>query len=52
MTTAEKIQLGYYLCTTLGIFVGIALGIAYCKLAKDQPEEPDDIDNFDFWIDD
>ena len=48
----DKILLGYYLCAALGIFFGIALGIAYCKIAKVQPEEPDEIDNFDFWIDD
>lgn len=52
MTIFDRIQLGYYLCAALGIFFGIALGIAYCKIAKVQPEEQDDIDNFDFWIDD
>lgn len=52
VTIFDRILLGYYLCTALGLFFGIALGIAWCKIAKVQPEEQDDIDNFDFWIDD
>lgn len=52
MTIFDRIQLGYCLCAALGIFFGIALGIAWCKIATVQPEEQDDIENFDFWIDD
>lgn len=42
------IQMGYYLCTALGILAGMLI----MALAVAERDDLDEDDNFDFWIDD
>lgn len=51
MTLADKIRLGYYLCVALGILLGMII-MAIARVERGDLEPPDDINNFDFWIDD
>ena len=47
----ERIQLGYYLAAALGILAGMLI-MAATVVLMDEPESEEDIDNFEFWIDD
>lgn len=49
MTIFDRILLGYYLCAALGIIIGMVI-MAFARVQEE--EEEDDIDNFDFRIDD
>ena len=42
-------QMGYYICTALGILVGMLI-MALARVERGDLDEDDD--NFDFWIDD
>lgn len=49
MTQHETVLLGYYLCAALGIIIGMVI-MAFARVQEE--EEEDDIEHFDFWIDD
>lgn len=49
MTIFDRVLLGYYACVALGIIIGMVI-MAFARAQEE--EEEDDIDNFDFWIDD
>lgn len=42
-------QMGYYICTALGILAGMLI-MALARVERGDLDEDDD--NFDFWIDD